>query len=91
MHLYGMEDKSYTLADLFDKGNFWVNTDWNKTRAYALGLGQIFINLQGREKFGMVQPGKEYEDLQDELVARLKELRDPENGSLVMNNVYKRD
>ncbi len=91
MHLYGMEDKSYTLADLFDKGNFWVNTDWNKTKVYALGLGQIFINLQGREKFGIVQPGKEYGDLQDELVTKLKELRDPKNGNLVINNVYKRD
>ncbi|MCI0412675.1 hypothetical protein L0222_07725 [bacterium] len=29
--------------------------------------------------------------MQDELVAKLKELRDPENGDQVINNVYKRD
>lgn len=93
MHLYGMEEvgKTYKLADLFDKGQFWANTDWSKTKAYALGLGQIYINLQGREKFGTVAPGEEYSKLQNELIAKLKEFKDPETGDVMIDGVYKRD
>lgn len=91
MHLYGMEDKSYKLADLFDKGQFWANTDWSKTRAYAMGLGQIYVNLQGREKYGIVAPGQEYTTLQNELITKLREMKDDETGDSVINDVYKRD
>lgn len=93
MHLYGQEEVTdqYKLADLFDKGQFWANTDWSKTQAYALGLGQIYINLQGRERNGIVSPGAEYTKLQDELISKLKEIKDEENGAQVINDVYKRD
>ena len=45
------------LEDLFDQGNFFVNVDWSKTRAYAMGLGNIYLHLAGREGQGIVQPG----------------------------------
>ena len=37
-----------------DKGSmeFFKWVDWTKTRAYAVGLGQIYVNLQGRERDG---------------------------------------
>lgn len=92
MHLYGMDEtSSYKVGQLFDQGQFWVNTDWSKTRAYAMGLGQIYINLQGREKFGTVSPGEEYSKLQDELIAKLREFKDPETGETMIDDVYKRD
>ncbi len=91
MFLYGMENKVYSLDDLFDKGQFWVNTDWTKTKAYAMGLGQIYINLQGREKFGVVAPGEEYAQLQNELITKLRGLPDPETGEPMIVDVYKRD
>ena len=37
------------LDDLFGGGEFWENVDWSRTRAYAMGLGQIYFNLRGRE------------------------------------------
>jgi predicted AlkP superfamily phosphohydrolase/phosphomutase len=91
MHLYGMEEKTYTLTDLFDKGQFWVNTDWSKTKAYALGLGQVYANLQGREKLGIVAPGDEYSELVDELAKKLLTIQDPQTGQTVIVSVYKRD
>lgn len=33
---------------------FFQDVDWSKTRAYALGTGSIFLNLQGREGAGIV-------------------------------------
>ena len=35
---------------------FWENVDWTRTRAYAMGLGQIYFNLRGREAQGHRQP-----------------------------------
>ncbi len=31
--------------------------DWSKTRAYALGLGMVYLNLEGREPQGIVNAG----------------------------------
>ena len=35
--------------------------DWSRTKAYAMGLNALYINLAGRERFGIVQPGPERE------------------------------
>lgn len=32
--------------------------DWTRTRAYSMGLGKIWLNLQGREPRGSVDPAK---------------------------------
>ena len=79
------------LDDLFGGGQFWENVDWSRTRAYAMGLGQIYFNLRGREGKGIVSPGAEYRALADELSARLMTMTDPETGQRIVRNVYKRD
>ena len=33
-----------------------AGVDWARTKAYALGLGGIYLNLQGREGQGIVKP-----------------------------------
>ncbi len=72
-------------------GEFWENIDWSKSKAYALGLGQVFINMKGREGQGIVSPGEEYRQVVDELSARLLTLKDPNTGEAIVSNVYKRD
>jgi len=80
-----------TLEDLFGRGTFWPNVDWSKTRAYALALGQIYVNLQGRERLGIVPPGRAYNELRDELVKKFGALRDPDTGEGVVRRVYRRE
>lgn len=80
-----------TLEDLFGRGTFWPNVDWSRTRAYALALGQIYVNLRGRERLGAVEPGKPYNALRDELVRKFGALRDPDTGEPVVRKVYKRE
>ncbi|MCR4373712.1 MAG: alkaline phosphatase family protein [Acidobacteria bacterium] len=81
-----------TLDDLFGGGQFWENVDWSRTRAYAMGLGQIYFNLRGREGQGIVSTGEEYRALATDLSARLMAgLRDPDTGEPIVTNVYKRD
>ncbi len=81
-----------TLHDLFSGGEFFEHVDWSKTRAYAMGLGQIYFNLRGREGQGIVSTGDEYRVLADDLAARLvADLRDPDTGAPIVTGVYKRD
>ncbi len=66
--------------------------DWSRTQAYSLGnVGQVCLNVVGREPQGCVQPGEEYEQLRDEIIARLYELKDPETGEQVVERVYRRE
>jgi predicted AlkP superfamily phosphohydrolase/phosphomutase len=87
----GQEGKKKGLADLFGRGAFWEGVDWTCTRAYAIGLGQIYFNLRGREGQGIVSGGAEYKALQDEIASKLVQLADPDSGAPVMRAVYKRD
>jgi len=87
----GVEAKARNVELLFDHGQFWENVDWSKTRAYALGLGDVYINLQGREAQGTVRPGEEYESLKRELQGKLEAIVDPENGEKPVSKVFLRE
>jgi predicted AlkP superfamily phosphohydrolase/phosphomutase len=91
MVIQGQQPGEKKLEDLFGGGEFWENVDWSRTRAYAMGLGQIYFNLRGRESQGIVSPGAEAKQLADELAAKLLTMKDPEDGSLIVRSVYKRD
>jgi predicted AlkP superfamily phosphohydrolase/phosphomutase len=79
------------LEALFSKGKFWEAVDWGKSRAYAMGLGDVYVNLKGREANGIVEPGAPYEALREELVRRLTALTDPKNGERAVSRVFKRE
>lgn len=64
------------------------DVDWARTKAYALGLGGIYINRKGRERFGSVAPGREARRIKDEIIAGLSGLRDPESGEIAINEVF---
>jgi predicted AlkP superfamily phosphohydrolase/phosphomutase len=80
-----------TLEDLFHGGSFFENVDWSRTKAYAMGLGEIYINLEGREPQGIVKPGSEYEQVREAIVTGLENLVDPETGDNPVYKVYRRE
>ena len=92
MAIQGMEEGSEkkTLDSLFSGGSFFTNVNWNYTKAYALGLGQIYVNLRGRERFGIVEPGNEYDQVVEEIAVKLKTFKDPETREGVVQGVYPR-
>jgi predicted AlkP superfamily phosphohydrolase/phosphomutase len=56
----------------------FTDVDWRRTRAYARGhMGQVYLNLQGREPQGVVHPD-DYHAARDEVSAILQSLRHPE-------------
>ena len=91
MTLRGQRPADKKLDDLFGGGTFWENVDWSQTRAYAMGIGQIYFNLRGREAGGIVSPGAEARQLADDLRTRLLTMTDPDDGAPIIRSVYKRD
>jgi predicted AlkP superfamily phosphohydrolase/phosphomutase len=62
--------------------------DWPRTRAYGLGLNSLYINVAGRERWGIV-PTSERDQLAGEIARRLEGLHDPANGAAVVARVYR--
>ena len=87
----GVQVKERNVEMLFDQGRFWENVDWSHTRAYAMGLGEMYINLKGREAQGIVNPGAEYDALKQELKAKLVTMQDPSDGSYPVRRVLARE
>jgi len=62
--------------------------DWSQTRAFAIGLAGIFLNLKGRESQGIVDAGAEAAQLRKEIAGKLVELNDAEHGQKAIKAVY---
>jgi predicted AlkP superfamily phosphohydrolase/phosphomutase len=69
-----------------ESGPFFRNVDWRRTRAYALGLSGLYLNLEGREAQGVVRGGREADELKRALIERLEALRD--EGAAPIRTVY---
>jgi predicted AlkP superfamily phosphohydrolase/phosphomutase len=69
----------------------YSDIDWEQTKAYARGhLGQIYVNLKGREPRGIVKPGEEYEAVRDDIIHQLQELNSPD-GKKIVTQVYRKE
>lgn len=67
------------------------NMDWAHTKAYAVGtMGNVYLNVRGREPEGMVDPA-EYEAARSEVIVAMRELRDPETARPIFDFVYRRE
>ncbi len=71
--------------------SFLVGIDWSRTRAYAIGINALYLNLQGREQQGIVTPGAEADALLAELQAGLAGAIDPELQVPGIKYVYRAD
>lgn len=87
-------EKGYVrLRDPTQQGNrtLFSNVDWQNTQAYALGLNGIYVNLRGREKYGVVAPGTEYQSVLRQLEEDLLAMVDPRNGQQAVTLVIQTD
>ncbi|MBW3534258.1 MAG: alkaline phosphatase family protein [Gemmatimonadetes bacterium] len=71
-------------------GDLLEGVDWERTRAYALGLAGVYLNVRGREARGVVDPG-EAGDLARRLAAGLTGLSDPERGAVAVRSARVRE
>ena len=80
-----------SLEALFSRGEFWEAVDWGRSRAYSMGFGDIYVNLEGREKEGIVSAGAKYERVREEITKQILELTDPANGERAVSRVFRRE
>jgi predicted AlkP superfamily phosphohydrolase/phosphomutase len=65
----------------------WLrDVDWSRTKAYAIGLTGVFLNLQGREAQGIVSPGEEAARVKAEIMQALRGLKD--GGTVAVNEAF---
>ncbi len=67
---------------------WYGDVDWSRTTAYAVGLGGIYLNLRGRRAQGIVEPGVEEQRLRQEILEKLRMLRDDEQDAPAVAEVY---
>ncbi len=73
-----------------EAGDFFRTVDWSRTKAYALGLGGIYLNRAGRESKGIVD-ANEVEAIQAAIIRGLTGLADPARGKVSVRRVVTRD
>ncbi|MGH7696006.1 MAG: alkaline phosphatase family protein [Gemmatimonadaceae bacterium] len=73
------------IAPGHEAGEFFKNVDWGRTRAYALGIGSIYLNVRGREAEGVVDK-TEADSLAQEIATGLTGLIDTDRGSLAIRS-----
>jgi predicted AlkP superfamily phosphohydrolase/phosphomutase len=66
------------------------DVDWSSTVAYGLGINGLYLNMKGRERDGIVEPGDQREALLTELKDRLEAVTDF-SGAPVIRGVYRAD
>ncbi|PQO41101.1 alkaline phosphatase family protein [Blastopirellula marina] len=84
-----LEENGYLVVDdSRRKDEYLSGIDWSKTKAFALGLTGIFINLRGKYEQGIVEPGEEADALKAEISAKLSQLVDPQTGTRGIRRIY---
>jgi predicted AlkP superfamily phosphohydrolase/phosphomutase len=88
-----LRDQGYlTLLDpkRSDDPGLFGNVDWTRTRAYALGLNGLYINVKGREKTGIVDP-QQRDALAADIARKLLATIDPGTDARAITKVYRRE
>jgi predicted AlkP superfamily phosphohydrolase/phosphomutase len=77
------------LEEGVDGSAEWLRgVDWSRTKAYAIGLTGVFLNMAGREEHGIVQPGAEAQALKAELIGKLSGLVDEEKDEVGIRELF---
>ncbi|MTI84324.1 MAG: nucleotide pyrophosphatase [Firmicutes bacterium] len=78
-----MEDLGYTVMKKDENGNSLREVDWEKTRAVQIRSNYIYVNLKGRDTYGIVDPKDKY-DLEEQIISDLYNYRDHRTGKRVI-------
>lgn len=79
-----MMQLGYTQLKKDAEGNYIPEIDWEHTTAVQQRSNSIFINLKGRDRFGIVDPADKYE-LEEKIITDLYRYTDPDTGHRVVS------
>jgi predicted AlkP superfamily phosphohydrolase/phosphomutase len=84
-----LEEQGYLKVDDARRGaEHLAGVDWSQTRAFAVGLTGIFLNIKDKYSQGIVDSGVEAEALREEIARKLGGLVDPATGGAAIKRVY---
>ncbi|HJX37425.1 MAG TPA: alkaline phosphatase family protein [Anaerolineae bacterium] len=71
----------------------FLDVDWSRSKAYSFGrhLGSIYLNVRGREPEGIVEPGREYEEVREEIMRLARGFVHPRTGEPLIGEILKRE
>jgi predicted AlkP superfamily phosphohydrolase/phosphomutase len=67
--------------------DYFGDVDWARTKAFAIGMGAIFLNMRERESRGIVDPSQAT-SLKQEISQKLIQLTDPLDGKEPIKKMY---
>lgn len=73
--------------DPYSDPGYLLRVDWNRTKAYAYGFSGLYINLEGRERDGIVPP-EQLDSLLAEIAAKLLATIDPATGEPAVTEAH---
>lgn len=73
----------YTVLKKDEEGHDLPEIDWTKTKAVIWRMGEVWLNLKGREPGGIVDPEEAYE-LEEQIMTDLYGLRDEKTGHRIV-------
>ena len=79
-----MQELGFTVLKTDENGNELREIDWEHTRAVAQREQHIYINLKGRDPYGIVDPEDKYE-LEEDIITALYGYRDKKTGHRVVS------
>jgi predicted AlkP superfamily phosphohydrolase/phosphomutase len=88
-----LEQNGYlVLVDAAKRDEYqWLDgIDWEQTRAFAIGLNSLYLNVKGREPNGIVEPA-DREALAREISAKLGKWKDESTGALIVTQPLVRE
>lgn len=78
-----MQELGFTALKTDENGNELREIDWSKTKAIAIRENDIYINVKGRDKYGIVEPEDQYE-VEEEVMTALYGYKHPDTGKRVV-------
>lgn len=84
-----MKEGFLVLDDPKNAGNeeLFPHVDWSRTKAYSIGLNGLYLNLDGREREGIVTPGPQADALLREIAEKLLQAKDPDTGKPMVGGI----
>ena len=73
----------YTVLKKDENGNDLPEVDWSKSTAVQTRCNSIYINLKGRDPYGIVDPADKYE-LEEKIITDLYSYKDAKTGHRIV-------
>jgi predicted AlkP superfamily phosphohydrolase/phosphomutase len=84
-----LEENGYLVLKKDGRGKKnLAGVDWSQTKAFAIGLSGLYLNLKGRESKGIVDPKSEAPALRQEIIEKLESYVDPIHNQSVVKKAY---